>query len=142
MGHVVDHYVEAQVHGPLRLAQDVEALVIDPVYSGTPHGDTLLATAARYGIAAEYHDGFVLPVSAVPTDKVEGPFRWQALCAGGHARAVAERVAGERGMLDAAVIGAAAPREERDHIKDLWVMTVALSRPRARARTARGTPPR
>ncbi len=31
----LDHYIEAHVHGPLRLARDVEALVLDPSYQGT-----------------------------------------------------------------------------------------------------------
>jgi hypothetical protein len=32
---VLDDYVEAQVHGPLRIPEDVEALVLDPSHRGT-----------------------------------------------------------------------------------------------------------
>ena len=36
-GHdVLDDYVEAQVHGVIDLAGDVEAVVLDPCYRGTP----------------------------------------------------------------------------------------------------------
>jgi hypothetical protein len=31
----LDHYVEAHVHGPVLLAQDVEAIVLDPSYRNT-----------------------------------------------------------------------------------------------------------
>jgi hypothetical protein len=32
---LLDDYIEAQVHGPVRLARDVEALVLDPCYQDT-----------------------------------------------------------------------------------------------------------
>ena len=32
---LLDDYIEAQVHGPLLLAHDVEALVLDPCFRGT-----------------------------------------------------------------------------------------------------------
>lgn len=32
---LLDDYIEAQVHGPVRLADDVEALVLDPCFRGT-----------------------------------------------------------------------------------------------------------
>jgi hypothetical protein len=31
----LDDYIEAQVHGPVRLDADVEALVLDPSFRGT-----------------------------------------------------------------------------------------------------------
>ena len=33
---MLDDYVEAQVHGVIDLAGDVEAVVLDPCYRGTP----------------------------------------------------------------------------------------------------------
>ncbi|HEY1174691.1 MAG TPA: DUF3626 domain-containing protein, partial [Phytomonospora sp.] len=52
----LDDYVEAQVRGPVRLAEDVEAVVLDPVYRGTPVEEA----AARLGCAVEWHGGFRL----------------------------------------------------------------------------------
>jgi hypothetical protein len=44
MGHTLGDYIQAQVHGAANLADDVEALVIDPAFAGTPTG----APAARH----------------------------------------------------------------------------------------------
>jgi hypothetical protein len=52
----LDDYIEAQVHGPVRLDTDVEALVLDPCYRGTP----VEASAARLGCPVEWHAGFRL----------------------------------------------------------------------------------
>jgi hypothetical protein len=52
----LDDYVEAQVHGPLRLPEDVEALVLDPSHRGT----TVEETAARLGCPVRWHGGFRL----------------------------------------------------------------------------------
>ncbi|MBL2973925.1 DUF3626 domain-containing protein, partial [Klebsiella pneumoniae] len=35
----LDDYIEAHVHGPVLLARDVEALVLDPSFRGTPLED-------------------------------------------------------------------------------------------------------
>jgi Protein of unknown function (DUF3626) len=145
IGHTIS-YVEAQVHGIVRLAEDGEALVIDPAFADTPTGEQLLAGAERYGFAAEWHPGLALPPSQVPHDVPEtagpDPMRWQAFCAGGRARRLAEQVVADHGAtprLDAASIGRAAarlvrdpeswrdwgtPPEMRDHLKDLWVIVV------------------
>jgi hypothetical protein len=53
---LLDDYVEAQVHGAVELARDVEALVLDPCYRGTP----VEGEAARLGCAVEWHGGFAL----------------------------------------------------------------------------------
>ncbi|WP_308416698.1 DUF3626 domain-containing protein [Streptomyces sp. AJS327] len=54
----LDDYVEAQVHGTVRLDRDVEALVLDPCYR-----DTAVETAAlRLGCPVEWHSGFRLGV--------------------------------------------------------------------------------
>ncbi|MEZ4246754.1 MAG: DUF3626 domain-containing protein [Polyangiales bacterium] len=57
----LDDYVEAQVHGPLRLAHDVEALVLDPCFAGTE----VEALARRLPCALEWHRGFRLPEAAI-----------------------------------------------------------------------------
>jgi hypothetical protein len=54
----LDDYVEAQVHGPVRLGRDVEALVLDPCYRGT----TVEAAALGLGCPVEWHPGFRLGV--------------------------------------------------------------------------------
>src|SRR5262249_52575433 len=37
-GRILDTCVEAQIHGPVDLRRDVERLVIDPAFEGTPTG--------------------------------------------------------------------------------------------------------
>lgn len=54
----LDDYIEAHVHGPVRLRSDVEALVLDPCYRGT----AVEAAASRLGCAVEWHPGFRLGV--------------------------------------------------------------------------------
>lgn len=129
-GRALDEYIEAQVHGPIDLALDVEALVIDPAFDDTETGAHLEAIAARYGIALRRHAGFVLHPSDVPSD-----FR------GPHMRPLAERIAGDSDF-DAATLGRAARTIGHDpetwqHIKQLWHVLVRFGRPhpRARART-------
>ncbi len=52
----LDDYIEAQVHGVVDLARDVEAVVLDPSYRGSP----IETMAGRLGCPVEWHDGFVL----------------------------------------------------------------------------------
>ena len=52
----LDDYIEAHVHGPLRLAADVEALVLDPCFQGTE----VEALARQLPCALEWHPGFRL----------------------------------------------------------------------------------
>jgi hypothetical protein len=54
----LDDYVEAQVHGPVRLDRDVEALVLDPSYGGT----AVETAARRLPCPIEWHPGFRLTV--------------------------------------------------------------------------------
>jgi hypothetical protein len=147
MTHSLNDYIEAQVHGELRLAEGVEAVVIDPAFRGTPAGELLLGAAGRHGFQVEWHAGFALALGDVPEDAPDAPaadlMRWQVFCANGRARRLAARVVEEQGLeprLDAANIGAAAvgvvrdPQRWRDwgephevlvHLKDLWLMLVA-----------------
>lgn len=149
--HTLNDYVEAQVHGAVSLAADVEALVIDPAFADTSTGELLLAIAKRYGFDAEWHPGSALELSHVPQDIPDTggaePMRWQAFCAGGRAHRLAERVGEHSGTpprLDAANIGEAAasavrsperwqdwgtPPEVLQHLKDLWVIVVVYGEP-------------
>jgi hypothetical protein len=52
----LDNYVEAHVHGPLSIEDDVEALVLDPSYRNS----AIEETALRLGCDVEWHDGFDL----------------------------------------------------------------------------------
>ncbi|MEY9863955.1 hypothetical protein ABH935_009609 [Catenulispora sp. GAS73] len=52
----LDDYIEAQVHGLVRLDQDVEALVLDPCYQGTEVEELAMKLPCRL----EWHPGFRL----------------------------------------------------------------------------------
>ncbi|QDP97069.1 DUF3626 domain-containing protein [Microlunatus elymi] len=55
---LLDDYIEAQVHGPVRIDRDVEALVLDPCYRDGP-----IEQAARKLVCSiEWHRGFRLSV--------------------------------------------------------------------------------
>lgn len=55
---LLDDYVEAQVHGELYLARDVEALVLDPSYKNT----NVEVLANKLACNIEWHDGFQLSI--------------------------------------------------------------------------------
>lgn len=96
---VLDGYVEAQIHGGVDLASDVDAIVVDPSFDGTPVGDDLAITAMHHGIALHRTPGSELAVDDVPVD-----FRGPAM------PGLARQVARPDGIVDARAIGAAAPR--------------------------------
>ena len=50
----LDAYVEAHVHGPLRIDKDVEAVVLDPSHRGT----AVEEASQHLPCAVEWHDGF------------------------------------------------------------------------------------
>ena len=127
-GRVLDTQIEAQVHGPIDLREGVEFLVADPAFDETGTGETLRALAARYDFSLRWHHGFQLAVGDVPDD-----FR------GPEMPRLARRIAGNDGIINAAVIGAAeaslhqAPDLWRDwgtheealqHLKQLWHVLV------------------
>jgi hypothetical protein len=102
-GRALDEYIEAHIHGPIELANDVERLVVDPSFVGTPTGDALVALCDRYAIHLGQHQGFALGPSDVPAD-VRGP-RMVPL---------AHRIAGDSGVVDAATLGCAAASLHHD----------------------------
>ncbi len=55
----MDGHIEAQIHGPVRLDRDVEALVLDPGFRGT----AVEAAARRLSCSVEWHPGFRLTVA-------------------------------------------------------------------------------
>ena len=127
-GRVLDTQIEAQVHGLIDLREDVELLVADPAFAETSTGNTLRALATRYDFPLCWHAGFQLAVCDVPDD-----FR------GPEMPRLARRIAGDEGIINAAVIGAAEatlhrkPEAWRDwgsqvealqHLKQLWHVLV------------------
>ncbi|MFF0659360.1 DUF3626 domain-containing protein [Micromonospora tulbaghiae] len=137
VGRALDDYVEAQVHGEISLARDVEALVVDPSFRGTDVGRRLAGIAGRHGLALRFHPGFVLPV-----DGVDAEFR------GPDIPPLAARVAAEFARpgepLHAALVGRAAASVVREpqrwadrgpaaltlqHLKQLWHVLVRFGVP-------------
>jgi hypothetical protein len=102
-GRVLDTGVEAQIHGPVVLDRDVEALVADPAFAHTHIGQSLVELADKYGFDLQWHCGFRLAARDVPDD-----FRGPAM------PKFAECIAGRDGTLDAAVLGRAAASLHHD----------------------------
>lgn len=122
-GRAMDDYVEAQIHGGIDLAADVEAVVCDPAFAGTPTAAHLAAVAPL-----EWHPGFVLEAAAFPDD-LRGP----------EAARLARALGSE--VIDAAVVGAGTHRaadfaafgssaEVLQTLKYLWHILVVLGRAR------------
>lgn len=64
----LDRYVEAHVHGGVQIGRDVEAIVLDPCFRGTPMEEA----AHRLGCAVEWHPGFAVETAALnPTYRGE-----------------------------------------------------------------------
>lgn len=137
-GRALDDYIEAQIHGDLRLADDVDALVADPSFQNTATGEVLGATAKKYAFPLEWHEGFELSLEEVPSD-FRGP-EMPPL-----AQRVLENHALKDGYLNAATVGLAAvsvvadpeqwqdwgsPKDTLQHIKYLWHILVVYGKPR------------
>jgi hypothetical protein len=112
-GRSMDDYVEAQVHGGLRLGADVAAVVADPSFRGTPYESWLRAL----GVPVRWSPGFALPAVDFPAE-LRGP----------EVPPLAAEVAARYGrpVLDAEVIGRAArePDAPLQLIKYLWHILV------------------
>lgn len=104
----LDDYVEAQVHGEVRLDRDVEALVLDPCYRGTG----VAAAAARLPCPVEWHEGFRLTVDDL---RRRPGYRGRAYVDLGARIAV-------DGRLDPRIVGEAARagRHDPQAVKRVW----------------------
>ena len=104
----LDDYVEAQVHGPVRLDSDVEALVLDPCYRGTE----VEAVARTLPCPVRWHRGFRLSTEVL---RANPGYRGPEFVALGSQLA-------RDGHLDARVIGDAAATGHHDPqaLKRVW----------------------
>lgn len=116
-GRTLDDYVEAQIHGGLAITGDVDHLVADPSFRGTPFETRLQAL----GVPVRWHPGFQLEPDAFPAGP-RGP-EIPPLAA-----AIARRY--DRDVLDAALLGRAARDGDPPQlVKYLWHILVMLGRP-------------
>jgi Protein of unknown function (DUF3626) len=104
----LDDYVEAHVHGGVRLDTDAEALVLDPCFRGT----YVEEIARRLPCPVEWHGGFVVGIDEV---RRRPDFKTPA------AVALAEEIAAG-GLLDARILGEAARagRHDPQTVKCVW----------------------
>ncbi|WP_431677095.1 DUF3626 domain-containing protein [Kitasatospora sp. KL5] len=117
----LDDYVEAQVHGPVRLDRDVEALVLDPCYRGTQ----VEKDARRLPCPLEWHPGFRITVDVL---RRRPDFR------GPEFVALGEEIA-EDGLLDARIIGDAerSGRYDPQDLKRVWHYVAHFGAPQTAA---------
>lgn len=104
----LDDYIEAQVHGPVRLDRDVEALVLDRCYEGTE----VERAARRLPCPLEWHPGFRLTVERL---RAHPAYRGPQVVELGAAIAVG-------GRLDPRIVGDAvrAGLHDPQAIKKVW----------------------
>ncbi|MDG9711060.1 DUF3626 domain-containing protein [Streptomyces sp. DH10] len=104
----LDDYIEAHVHGGVELARDVEALVLDACYRGTP----VETAARRLPCPLEWHPGYRLTVAGL---------RRHADYRGPEYAELGARIARD-GLIDPRAIGDAARtgRYELQHLKMVW----------------------
>jgi hypothetical protein len=127
-GRALDDYIEAQIHGPVRLADDVEAVVLDSSFKDSGCGTAAVCDqlGARYGVRVEWRDGFRLAPADIP-----GEFRGPDvpklaldLCSRCGAEVVDPALIGAaaRGVVDdpAAWSGWGEPAEVLQLLKYLW----------------------
>ncbi|WP_307844018.1 DUF3626 domain-containing protein [Actinospica acidithermotolerans] len=114
----LDDYIEAHVHGPVRVDGDVEALVLDPCYRGT---DVEVA-AELLPCPVEWHAGFLLRVEKLAAYP---EFRGREIVELG--RSIADD-----GWLDPRIIGEAAATGQYDpqHLKYVWHCLARYGAPR------------
>ncbi|GAB3592964.1 DUF3626 domain-containing protein [Angustibacter peucedani] len=113
----LDDYVEAQVHGPVLVERDVEAVVLDPCYRGTD----VERSARRLGVEVGWHPGWRL---GVPELEQHEAYRGPA------AVELGRRVAVD-GWLDARVVGRAARDGGHDPqtLKQVWHLVARFGTP-------------
>jgi len=113
----LDDYVEAHVHGGVRLDHDVEAVVLDPSHRGT----AVEAAARRLPCPVQWHAGFRLPVCEL---RLHPDYRGAEFVELGVRIAV-------RGVLTARDIGDAARdgRGDEQALKRVWHLLARFGAP-------------
>lgn len=114
----LDDYIEAQVHGPLLLARDVEALVLDPCFRDTG----VERAASRLPCSVEWHPGFRLAVDELQRHPdYRGPECVDLGC-----------VLARDGLLDPKIIGEARGTGLHDEqgLKRVWHCVARFGAPR------------
>ncbi|MCM3921985.1 DUF3626 domain-containing protein [Frankia sp. AiPs1] len=113
----LDDYIEAQVHGPVRLHRHAEALVLDPCYRGT----IVEAAAGRLGCSVQWHPGFRLEIEEL---RRHPGYRGQEHVDVGTQIAV-------DGVLDPRIVGnaARAGRHDPQTIKKVWHLLARFGAP-------------
>ena len=117
----LDDYIEAQVHGPVDLDGDVEALVLDPCYRGTADR----ARGRRLACPVEWHGGFRLAIDrAAPPPRLSRPEFVE----------LGVSLAAD-GRLDPRIIGDAARtgRYDEQALKRVWHYVARFGTPEMRA---------
>lgn len=111
----LDECVEAHVHGGVRVADDVEAVVLDPCHRDGPVREAA-EELARSGCAVEWHPGFRVATAGLPED-YRGPEPLRL------ARALGEE-------LVPSVVGAAARSGAHDPqtVKRVWHLLARFGR--------------
>lgn len=109
---LLDCYVEAHVHGGIRFAEDVDAIVLDPCFAGTE----VERAAARLGCAVEFHPGYRLDAACVEED-------YRGVAPAQLARSLASEVTPD-------AIGAAArsARHDPQTLKRVWHLLARFGR--------------
>jgi hypothetical protein len=104
----LDDYIEAHVHGVIRFATDVEAVVLDPCFRDT----AVEELAAALACPVEWHHGFALPVAEFVTHP---DYRGPEIIEAGLDIAQDDR-------LDARIVGAAvnAGKHDPQTLKRVW----------------------
>jgi GNAT superfamily N-acetyltransferase len=137
LGRAIDDYIEAQIHGPLRLEDDVDAVVADPSFRGSGAGRSLVELAERYHLDLRWHPGFALAPGAVPAD-LRGP-AVPALARPNSSASIRSppapnRVATCRAARSVVVepgrwVDQGSPAEVLQHLKQLWHVLVIRGEP-------------
>jgi hypothetical protein len=104
----LDRYIEAHVHGPVSLLQDVEALVLDECYRGTQ----VSVDAMKLPVRVEWHSGFRVSIGTI---RQFPSYRGEAIVS------LADTIAVD-GSITPAIIGAAAVsgKYSYDDLKKVW----------------------
>lgn len=104
----LDAYIETQIHGDLRLEEDIQALVLDPSFKGTEVEDY----ARELPVEIRWHSGFCVLIEGI---NLYPDYRGQAILD------IANQVA-ENGMLTPRIIGEAVKAKTFDEqdLKKVW----------------------